>query len=790
MKYVAIVLCFLAIPSIALSQNTVQTGEFQLQVKPTVEVNTSGDQVLEITTSLLTSEEGREALDEFHARKSAGTLQSQKSSGAVHSVGARVNFKVRNINTNAFEDRDFTLKHDDTNFRIWVETDELNNGHVRDEDVESLRVALADETPAPSYNSSQGIIDNDIEIFGATPNVDGDGKTDILLVDVRDGYNPPSNSLFVAGFFDPTDLSGNNNADIVYLDTMPGMVDGNGNRRDIENLLQTTAHEFQHLIHANYDGNEHIWVNEAQSEWAEIELGYPGRTITYLSDASEHNVEMFAFRSGTFDELLDRERGAIVSKFFAEQVGVLVQGSVTQETANEEDGYIDAFGSETAFTDVVLDYHTAVHFNDTSFNPRFGFSDSRFTDLSTPIDLVFDGRTVSSVSRNDSLVSGGARYVRFDFVEDFNFEFTVDGVPVFIEQIRDRHPARLVFEDEGGSLTFDDIRGDGTLHEYPGVFESVTVIFGHSKPGASGEAFSYEASWMGGSESTLEDVAYDNGTTSGDYFTVGQGANNLMATGFAVPAGNTVTLDKVRLTNTYENMFSGGNASDPRDFTLKVWAIEDGKPTSEIYSQEMDDPRAYAGVTSNNYNFFEIDLSGSAAQLDNLPDSIAVGIGEAGLDANYMVMAPFAYASSANISWLWLGSSWADLWDLTLQDGEGNETSMDGHALPVQVTFLIQSGPVSIDDDVTIPGQITLDQNYPNPFNPTTNISFTLSSAQDVDLGVFDLLGRRVTTLTSGLTPAGSYDVPFDGTSLASGMYLYRLTSDEATITRTMMLLK
>ena len=305
---------------------------------------------VELTTSLLMSDEGKAALAEFQSLKSAGQIPAFNKSQNTYEVGATALFWVRNVSTNAFVQRDFTLQHDDTNFAIWVETAELNNGHVRAEDVEAVRAAMAESTPADSYNPDQGIIDNDVEIFGSPPDKDGDGKTDLLLVDVHDNYDPGSgNFLFVAGFFDPNDLTDgaqSNQADIVYMDTMPGMVNESGTRRPIENLLQTTAHEFQHLIHANYDTNEDIWVNEAQSEWAEIELGYPGRTITYLSDVDEHDVEMFAFRSGSILELRDRERGAIVSKFFAEQLGTLVQGSVTRETSNSEDGYIDVFGSE------------------------------------------------------------------------------------------------------------------------------------------------------------------------------------------------------------------------------------------------------------------------------------------------------------------------------------------------------------------------------------------------------------------------------------------------------------
>jgi hypothetical protein len=183
-----------------------------------------------------------------------------------------------------------------------------------------------------------------------------------------------------------------------------------------------------------------------------------------------------------------------------------------------------------------------------------------------------------------------------------------------------------------------------------------------------------------------------------------------------------------------------------------------------------------------------VDLSAFSDQLDSLPDTIAVGVAEAGTDANYMVVAPFAYAER-NISWVWLGS-WADIWDVTLTDGGGNETPLTGHALPVQASFLVQSGPVAIEDDDVLPGSISLEQNYPNPFNPTTSIDFALPTAGQVDLGVFDLLGRRVATLATGMTPAGTHRVQFDASSYASGVYVYRLESASQSITKTMLLLK
>lgn len=82
---------------------------------------------------------------------------------------------------------------------------------------------------------------------------------------------------------------------------------------------------------------------------------------------------------------------------------------------------------------------------------------------------------------------------------------------------------------------------------------------------------------------------------------------------------------------------------------------------------------------------------------------------------------------------------------------------------------------------VEAPREFELRQNYPNPFNPSTTIAFQLPAAAEIRLEVFDVLGRRVTTLLAGESfAAGSHTIPFDGASLASGLYLYRLSGQTA----------
>ncbi len=83
-----------------------------------------------------------------------------------------------------------------------------------------------------------------------------------------------------------------------------------------------------------------------------------------------------------------------------------------------------------------------------------------------------------------------------------------------------------------------------------------------------------------------------------------------------------------------------------------------------------------------------------------------------------------------------------------------------------------------------------LDQNYPNPFNPRTVVSFQLSVASDVTIAVYDILGREVAVLVNERKAPGSYQVVFDGSNLATGAYLCRLTSGSIVLTRRLLLLK
>ena len=154
--------------------------------------------------------------------------------------------------------------------------------------------------------------------------------------------------------------------------------------------------------------------------------------------------------------------------------------------------------------------------------------------------------------------------------------------------------------------------------------------------------------------------------------------------------------------------------------------------------------------------------------------------------------------------------------------GAGNRPERDGpdslnwniRTLPVGVTYHVlarvwdldttlcryTSFPIvklaslgAINDDHAlglVPTRFFLEQNYPNPFNPQTELRYGVAKAGHVTLRVYNTLGREVATLVDGERSPGSYRMAFDGRGLATGVYIYTLSTPEGTFSRKMMLMK
>lgn len=104
--------------------------------------------------------------------------------------------------------------------------------------------------------------------------------------------------------------------------------------------------------------------------------------------------------------------------------------------------------------------------------------------------------------------------------------------------------------------------------------------------------------------------------------------------------------------------------------------------------------------------------------------------------------------------------------------------------------YSIESKATNIEDAKTIPTEFAMSQNYPNPFNPTTTIEFSVAKQEAVKLVVFNMLGEEVKTLVNSNLAPGKYSIPFNASELSSGVYIYKISSPDKTISKKMMLLK
>ncbi len=95
-----------------------------------------------------------------------------------------------------------------------------------------------------------------------------------------------------------------------------------------------------------------------------------------------------------------------------------------------------------------------------------------------------------------------------------------------------------------------------------------------------------------------------------------------------------------------------------------------------------------------------------------------------------------------------------------------------------------------IEVNTAIPTSFSLSQNYPNPFNPTTKINYSVPFDSKVTISVYSITGELVMELVNENVSAGSYSVDFNGSNLASGMYIYKMTAGNFTQTSKMMLMK
>ncbi|MEM1095372.1 MAG: T9SS type A sorting domain-containing protein [Bacteroidota bacterium] len=746
------------------------------------------------TPERLNSPIGRAALEAFHARKAEGTLPVLAFKRVDPEVGERMEFKLRENSTLNFDTRTFELVGKGDRYYIWVDPDEL--GNVDGDRVAELKVGIGEATPAGSYNPNAGIIENNEVVFGDAPNVDGDTRVDVLVFDLPSG---------IAGYFDPVDIAPNNDGtgflgngrDMIYIDS----------RLNTSLTLAVIAHEYQHLIHANYDPNERTFINEGLSEWAEIMNGYRGRRPNYLTSPAELSGPLFDWQGVN----IDYQRAVLFTTYIAERIGVEATGAITRERTTGASGYTNVFNAYNTglnLLDLMANFHLANLINNRNVSEDYAHLDEYSGVRAVPQRSV-DGRTENSLSSGRHTMEPGAvLYAEATNVTDPRFTVGPVGETGSTSDSR-RLRLFAVLEDLNGVTRVEPI-DYGTTTVFEGAFSRATLTVAHVQPTSIFEVdISYGVSWVVQGEVELSNITYDDGdiaVTGNSVDAYSLGAEARQANRFIVPEGGTLTA--VSIAPQFESHFSNSTlpASAPQDLRLHVWAAAaDGSPSvapeDELFVLDIDNvtsnplPSTSAEVA---FAFTDINLQAYVEQLSSLPDTVYIGISNIGSDANYLAMGVSEYnnASSNSPSALYLPPNFCepagsdDCWAPFAGITSNGDSIFEDRVVPIRAEFTIGLQGTSNEDVSELPEQVALEQNYPNPFNPTSTIAFTLPASSEVRLTVYDLLGRPVATLTEGTLAAGRHQVAVDATAWASGVYLYVLQTPDARVTQTMHLLK
>jgi probable HAF family extracellular repeat protein len=139
----------------------------------------------------------------------------------------------------------------------------------------------------------------------------------------------------------------------------------------------------------------------------------------------------------------------------------------------------------------------------------------------------------------------------------------------------------------------------------------------------------------------------------------------------------------------------------------------------------------------------------------------------------------------------------SDLWGIRSITSDGRFGVGEGYNSSTgrDEAFLLDTGgrlitSIEYPKQIIINNTYSLGQNYPNPFNPVTTIRYNIPNAAQVSISIFNILGQKVTTLVDDFKYAGSYEVKFDASRLASGIYLYNIQAGKYFETKKMILLK
>ena len=675
-------------------------------------------------------------------------------------IGSTKEWWATNLTNNNFYKVPSTCQSIGTHCYIFVE-DAIWNSRVTIENVNSIKEAFDNKTPA---SDTKGIYETVVGAFGSPPDVDGDEKIIILVLDIKDGYD--GSGGYVAGYFHSLNEithANSNMAEIYYLDANPADLSTD---YGIENVMGTTAHEFQHMIHFNYHNGsagkpqQLTFLNEACSMTSEVVCGYGIRSQALYNN--ETNNYLFEWRDGD-DVLTDYARAARYMTYFYDQFGTDYLGKFVQSSQTGITGINDALSklstpTSLRFTETLNNWFLANIINDNTVAPEWGYTTPNVTKVN-PLNLANPNYTSSKILV-DMLASD---YITYSAGK--NLSITFDDYNVGILKFK------AIKYDNDNNVTVEDVAPnvEVTYSDFGTEYKAITFVVTNTN-----QSFPTNYSFVSTGESGTVLLAYDENPPTG---VLGLTANDTVCVVFDGVNGG--VLDSITVALRQAGAVKGGiyeYTGVTRPTPLGKQLLSDLTVISSIAEKPgVPYPEPWT-------NWITVDLSSHGIDATN-PFVVAFLVqGEYPLRNRIMVTEQpdennhsFTYLnepSAGSPDWYYLSSS---------------DTEIFAYLIRAYVNTV-----VSVDEEQSeiIPNEFSLGQNYPNPFNPSTTINYSIVESGFVTLKIYNMLGQEIAKLVSENKPAGNYTALFDASQLSSGTYLYKLSSGNRNISKKMLLIK
>lgn len=241
------------------------------------------------------------------------------------------------------------------------------------------------------------------------------------------------------------------------------------------------------------------------------------------------------------------------------------------------------------------------------------------------------------------------------------------------------------------------------------------------------------------------------------------GANFIVCGDFNIYGSNELAYQKlVQITSGTD-----GNFNDPLNLT-GTW----NNPAYAVYHTQSPRVRSFGGgATGGMDDRFDMMLYSNAVKNPGGITYVANSLVAYGNDGNH-------YNDSIN-----------RMPNTTVSQEIANALHYTSDHLPVYSLFTFEP-TTSIANSADVINNYRLNQNYPNPWNPVTRISFQIPRSSFVTIKVFSILGKEVQTLIGKEMIQGYHEINFDGSSLPGGVYFYRMTTEDFSDTKRMILIK